>query len=396
MGSGGNTDAEYEAQIASLKAEIERLRRQASLTMLGAVRSAQKTGTGTIAGLDEMVLHVGADDTIGYLNPPMARLLGIADRKASLGTPLAQWDVGLLGDHVLSSLVQLARGSDETKTVERPCPGLGPEQLPPSSAGRPAGDPILSFVASSTQGRVQIIAQDVSKLRWLEATFARYVSPKVIGQLQGMGVDQLLTMERRELTVLFTDLRGFTSLVQQEAPEVVQETVNAFLTNMVECVERFDGTVQGFAGDEVMALFGAPLPQTDHALRGLLCAVEMQRAHQRWTASRAELGKPVRAAGVGLATGTVVVGNIGTPSLMTYTAQGHATNLAARLCAAAGPGEVLTIPETHSAALAALPQYRSEEPLPRLRFEPKGAMAFKNVAKPVQVLAVGTKDGGAR
>ena len=385
------TAEELEAEIARLQKENERLRAQSSLTLMGTIAVAPRNKSFTIAGLEELILQVGTDDTVGYVNTPMARLLEIPDRKAALGTALDDWDHGPLGERALGSLVQLARGSAEAKTLERPCPDLSPELLPGASEGRPAGDPILSFVASSAEGRVQIIAQDVTKLRWLEATFSRFVSPKVIQRMEHMPVDDFLSMERRELSVLFCDLRGFTALCQQATPEQVQETVNSFLCNMVRCIEQLDGTVQGFAGDEVMALFGAPVPQPDHALRALICAVQMQQAHGAWIEQRTANKLPTRLAGIGLASGSVVVGNIGTPSLMTYTAQGHTTNLAARLCGAAAGGEVLTVPATHSKALEAVKTYQGELPVPRFRFEPKGQMAFKNVDKPVQVLAVSTK-----
>jgi class 3 adenylate cyclase len=388
---GAKTIEQYEADIARLQAENERLKSQGALALMGTICAVPRGKSSTISGLDEMVLQVGLDDTVGYVNLPMARLLGIGDRKAALGTPLAQWDSGSLGDRVLQSLVQLARGAEEPRIVERSCPGLPPELLPGSPESQPKGDPVLSFAVSSTQGRVQIIAQDVSKLRWLEATFARYLSPKVIEQMRGLPVDSLLSMERREISVLFTDLRGFTALCQQEEPEQVRDTVNSFLSSMVECVERLDGTVQGFAGDEVMALFGAPVEQPDHALRALVCATEMQKAHHRSVQDRTAQGKPSRPAGIGLATGAVVVGNIGTASRINYTAQGHAVNLAARLCASAAGGEVLTIPATHTAALAAAKVYRGDVPLPRLHFEPKGQMTFKNVSAPVHVLSVMVK-----
>jgi class 3 adenylate cyclase len=95
--------------------------------------------------------------------------------------------------------------------------------------------------------------------------------------------------------------------------------------------------------------------------------------------------------GVGLATGPVVVGNIGTEAHMDYTAQGHGVNLAARLCSAAAGGEVLTLPLTHRAALAAVKGYRGGVPVPRFGFEPRGRLSFKNVAEPVEVLAVKLK-----
>jgi len=206
-----------------------------------------------------------------------------------------------------------------------------------------------------------------------------------------MRTEEFLQMERREVTLVFCDMRGFTSLCQEEEPKLVQETVNSFLSNMVEQIEMLDGTVQGFVGDQVMAIFGAPVDLPDHALRGLVCTVCMRDAHLRWIAEREAKGLPTRQAGIGLATGSVVVGNIGTPTRMDYTAQGHAVNLAARLCSAAGGGEILTVKATHGAALGAIKSYGGEVPLPRFSFGDKGTMRFKNVSEPVRVISVTTK-----
>ena len=381
----------HKARIAELEAELDRMRRQPALTVMGTVALGGGRGGMTVVGSEEMILQVGIDDTIGYVNAPMAKLLSMPDRRSSLGTPLSRWDKGPIGQGLLLSLVHAARNSEEAQGIERSYPDLSLELLPGSTGTRPNCDPCLSFVATPQKGRVHVVAQDVTKLRWLEATFSRFVSPKVIEHMQGMPTEEFLSMERREVTVVFCDLRGFTSLCQQEEPERVQNTVNTFLENMVDCVEALDGTVQGFVGDQVMVLFGAPIPQHDHAVRGMVCAATMITAHERWKAERAERGLPVRDAGVGLATGSVVVGNIGTPARMDYTAQGHAVNLAARLCSAAAGGEILTVRETHATALGALDKYEGMVPIPRMSFRDMGLKQFKNVAEPVRVVSVVVK-----
>jgi adenylate cyclase len=278
--------------------------------------------------------------------------------------------------------------------VERTCPDLPVERLPEQSGTRPATDPVLRFTASTVKGHVQLVVQDVTRLRWLEQTFSRYVSEKVIEQLHAMPTGRALQMERKELTILFADMRSFTRLTQEVELEELQQMVNSFLANMVGCVEQLDGTVDKFVGDEVMAIFGAPVPQEDHALRALICAVEMQRVHTAWVEKRKQEGKPWCGLGVGLATGQVVVGNIGTKTRMEYTVLGHAVNMAGRLCGSAAAGEVLTIPETHAAALVGIKRARGKpSPLviPRLSFRPKDKMRFKNVEHAIDVVSVFVK-----
>jgi class 3 adenylate cyclase len=383
------TPEEYEAEIAALEEEIRRLKSRSAMSLFGKVSASVPGATvPTILGVEEMVLLVAADDTVGYLNNPMMKLLGVSDRREAIGSPLSRWDQGPLPESTLAALVQMARAVPEPQAVERSCPEIPAERLPAADA---TGARTLRFAVAPHKGSVQIVVQDVTRLRWLESTFSRYVSPRVIERMQQVPTGDLLTMERREVSILFTDLRGFTRLCQEETPARVQETVNSFLSNMVGCVEAVEGTVLGFAGDQVMALFSAPLVQADHALRALICAAQMQRIHGAWVDERTRAGLPAPAAGVGLATGTVVVGNIGTPTRMDYTAQGHAVNLAARLCSAAGGGEVLTVPETHQAALSCIGAYQGEVPVPRFTFAGKGKQSFKNVAQPVEVLSVGVK-----
>ncbi len=389
-----NTESSFgdlKAENQRLREELERIKSRQALTMFGNIHAAPRSGKTTIIGLDEMIISVGEDDTVGYVNTSMMKLLGISDRNQALKTQLSKWDQGHLGENTLSAIVQIARSSEDIQILEKPFSDIPRELLPTSDVPPGAKDTILRFSASAKEGRVQIIAQDVTRTRWLEDTFARYLSPKVIEQMQNVDSDNLLTMERRDLSILFTDLRGFTKLCQEATPSQVQDTINSFLSNMVQCIELLDGTVQGFVGDEVMSIFGAPMTQEDHALRALICAVEMQKVHKNWIEERTAKDMPAPQMGVGLATGSVVVGNIGTKTRMDYTAQGHGVNLAARLCGAARGGEILTVPATHSAALKHTKSYSGEVTIPRFTFESIGKQNFKGVNESTDVLRVGTK-----
>ena len=122
------------------------------------------------------------------------------------------------------------------------------------------------------------------KHRFLEYTFSRFVSPEVVKAMKERPISELLSMERREITVIFADLRGFTAMASALNPEEVQETLNSFLEVMVSAVQAGGGMLDKFLGDGFMALFGAPFGQGDHALKALGAAVSIQRAHGAWLA----------------------------------------------------------------------------------------------------------------
>jgi len=217
---------------------------------------------------------------------------------------------------------------------------------------------------------------------FLESAFSRYVSPKVVEQLKSRPVDEFLHMERRLVTVLFADLRNSSSLAYEVSAEDLQETINSFLAVMVDCIESREGLVDKFLGDGVMALFGAPIQQVDHAGRAITAAVVMQKAHREWMAARVAQNRPYRPLGIGLASGEVVVGSYGTPRRMEYTALGQAVHMAAHLTEIAGDSEILTIPATRDEALK-----HAAEPQP-WKFSAKGDFTFKLRKEPVPVLLV--------
>jgi class 3 adenylate cyclase/CheY-like chemotaxis protein len=227
------------------------------------------------------------------------------------------------------------------------------------------------------------------KHRFLEYTFSRFVSPEVVEAMKERPISELLKMERREITVLFADLRGFTAMANALTPEEVQETLNSFFEVMVAGVQAGGGMLDKFLGDGFMALFGAPFNNPGHALKALDAGVAIQKAHRAWLTERAAAGLPCRPLGIGVATGETVVGAYGTHNRMEYTALGHVVNLASRLCGAAGAGEILTTPFTREEALRA---GRAGGLGAGLSYMPKGRMVFKNIQEPVEVISIAAEE----
>ena len=153
--------------------------------------------------------------------------------------------------------------------------------------------------------------------------------------------------ERKQVTVLFVDVSGFTSLSERLDPEDVHSLMNRAFELMLAEVHRYEGTVNQFLGDGIMALFGAPIAHEDHAQRAVHAALGIRQALEGYQAelqSRQGISFQVRQ---GLNTGLVVVGSIGNDLRMDYTAVGDTTNVAARLQAAADPGRILIAEATY-------------------------------------------------
>jgi adenylate cyclase len=197
----------------------------------------------------------------------------------------------------------------------------------------------------------------VERIRWarqaeleksLRNRLERYHSPAVIEEVLRQGAeDGLRRLKPAHATVLFADLVGFTPFAEGSRPEEVADSLDAFLDLAVEAIFRAGGTLDKFIGDCVMAFFGAPVPQEDHALRATRAAVEIQRDLAAWNRERAAQGLPGFRARVALNSGPVVVGDVGSARRVDYTVLGNTVNVAARLEAfVAQPGDVVLGPET--------------------------------------------------
>ncbi|AEJ19528.1 adenylate/guanylate cyclase domain-containing protein [Gracilinema caldarium] len=188
---------------------------------------------------------------------------------------------------------------------------------------KPAIAMLLSFVAVVSY-RAMTEERDKKMIR---ATFGKYVSPKVVDQIlenppELGGVD-------KELTVLFSDIRGFTTLSENMTPQELVNHLNVYLTAMTDLILEYGGTLDKYVGDEIMCFWGAPLPQEDHAILACKCALrqmeKLQELNEQWPEhKRINIG-------IGLNSGIMTVGNMGSPGRMNYTLMGDNVNLGARL-----------------------------------------------------------------
>lgn len=170
-----------------------------------------------------------------------------------------------------------------------------------------------------------------ARRRTLQQLFEQYLPPARARALAAQGDTQALEASNRELTVLFCDLRGFTTLSEHLPPQALRELLNRYFGTVTEIVHRHGGTLDKFIGDAAMAFWNAPTAQPDHAVRAVQAALELAEAASPLNAHLSAQGLPGVGFGIGLATGTVCVGDLGTPQRRTYTAVGDAVNLAARL-----------------------------------------------------------------
>ncbi len=201
----------------------------------------------------------------------------------------------------------------------------------------------------------------------LKDAFNRYVSRQVYDQLQGGQVQ--LTGEVREATILFSDIRSFTALSEKLRAEQVVDLLNEYFTEMVEIIFKYDGFLNKFIGDAIMAVYNAPLGQSHPELRAVRTAIEMQLALARLNERRQERGQfPIRV-GIGINTGPVVAGNIGHEQRLEYTVIGDAVNLAQRIESQTKvTGAQVLISETTYRAVA---EYVKAEALPPVKVKGK-------------------------
>jgi len=181
----------------------------------------------------------------------------------------------------------------------------------------------------------------------ISAKLSRQFSPKVAARLLKYRGNLRLGGERSEVTILNSDIRGFTKLTEEMEPDDIVEMLNDYFAELVPIVFSYEGTIDKFIGDAILAVFGSPEPdpkQHEHALRA---AMEMQAAVVKVNQKRRARGLPCAEPGIGIHCGEVVHGFVGTADRMEFTVIGDVVNKASRYCAGAGKGEVLISPEMH-------------------------------------------------
>jgi adenylate cyclase len=211
---------------------------------------------------------------------------------------------------------------------------------------------------------------------FVKDTFGKYVTREIRDEILAGRVG--LEGEQREVTILFADLRDFTPWVEATEPREVVRELNRYFGEMEAAVREHGGLVLQFIGDEIEAVFGAPIPAADHARRAVRAALDMRAALERFNAARMAAGKPPLRHGIGVHTGTVLAGSIGGADRLSYALVGDAVNLASRiqdLTKAAGTDILIS-----ATTIAALDGTVAVTPLP--------AVKVKGRSDEVEVFAV--------
>ncbi|HYB42076.1 MAG TPA: adenylate/guanylate cyclase domain-containing protein [Candidatus Methylomirabilis sp.] len=182
---------------------------------------------------------------------------------------------------------------------------------------------------------------------FIRSAFGRYVSPEVAQQLLESPEGLRFGGEKRVVTVLMSDLRGYTRFAEQGDPARVMDVLNEYLARMTDIIVQHGGTINEFIGDAVFAVFGAPLAHADHAERAAACALAMQDSMAELNRRHATSGLPRFEMGIGVNTGEAVVGNIGSEQRAKYAVVGSAVNIAARVEGATVGGQVFITASTY-------------------------------------------------
>jgi adenylate cyclase len=234
--------------------------------------------------------------------------------------------------------------------------------------------PIAIVLSASFSMAARYVLEDRER-RKVERIFGHYVDPRIVRQLAAThSVGEIISKgERRDLTLLFVDIRGFTAMSEAMAAEDVLSVIQHYLDDISALILKWDGTIDKYVGDEVVALWNAPATQPNHALLALRCAYDLIAQASALQSKLVEHGLPPVSWGIGINTGPAVVGNMGSKDRLQYTALGDTVNTAARFCSAAPAFNILVGWPTFEACS----EYIAVDEMPGLQLKGKSAEKFR-------------------
>ena len=234
---------------------------------------------------------------------------------------------------------------------------------------------LANFAAVAIE-RAQL-AEKVEEERKIRSRMERYHSPAVVDEIVKGSVSTESEVRNAEVSILFADISGFTTVAETKKPEEVAEFLSHFFSCAVESIFAYGGTLDKFIGDAVMAFFGAPIPQEDHADRAVLAGLMLQRMVGDWNVEREKVEMPAVKVRVGINSGPAVVGNVGTEKRVDYTVLGTSVNIASRLeSGVAKPGQVVISQNTLDRIVGSF------------NTEPLGEFALKGLQQKMPVFVV--------
>ncbi|MDZ4863607.1 MAG: adenylate/guanylate cyclase domain-containing protein [Gemmatimonadota bacterium] len=205
-------------------------------------------------------------------------------------------------------------------------------------------------------------ADQIQRQAMVRSNFERYFAPNVAAEIAAQQGTVKLGGDKRPVTILFSDIRGFTTMSEHMLPDAIAGLLSDYFTEMVDVIFSHGGTLDKFIGDAIMALWGAPIPHADDPDRAVQAAIQMQKAIQILNVKFREDGRPIISVGIGINYGETFAGNIGSHLRLEYTVIGDAVNVASRLCSNAAGGDIL-ISDSLYQVLKEKPEVEARDPL---------------------------------
>jgi len=221
------------------------------------------------------------------------------------------------------------------------------------------------------------MAEDLRLKERIQTSFGRYVTPEIVERILASPDDEWMKGIRLEATIVFVDIRGFTTMAERSDPDAVVDLLNSYFTLVTDIIIQYGGYLDKFVGDAVMGVFGALMPDPNHAQTAVQAALEVRHHLPKLNQMLPATADHIQV-GVGINTGEVVAGNLGSSKRMEYTVIGDNVNVASRLTDLAGPDEILISEQTYVKVA-----HSSE-----FTFRSRGAMEVKGRKEPVKIYEV--------
>jgi adenylate cyclase len=206
--------------------------------------------------------------------------------------------------------------------------------------------PVVPPVLALSGSAIAISSYVAHMATGMRQTFGRYLTDEVVANLLETPEGLKLGGEKRKVTILMSDLRGFSALSERVSPEIALDVINFYLDVMTEVISHYNGTINEIMGDGIFVMFGAPIVREDDSQRAIACAIAMQLAMDRVNQHNQQINLPSLEMGIGINTGEVLAGNIGSQKRAKYTVLGSPVNMAARIESYTVGGQVFVSKDT--------------------------------------------------
>ena len=316
-----------------------------SEVLLGRPRSVQISA---LSRLLAVALMIGTIPPILIGHVTLHQITEIQKGHHSIDQFLAQMPIAILYLVIVSVFLAVCLSIFLARSVSEPLRQTGSAM---NRIGKGDLDASIKVVSNDEIGTVgegfNHMVEGLRERDYIRETFGSYISEAVVTEILESPKGVKLGGELREITILVSDLRGFTRMTDSLEPQKVIQILNRYFEKMTDVVVCHEGTIDEFTGDGILVFFGAPKPRADHRLRAVGCALDMQAALQELNRENKKNGWPELRMGIGINSGQLVVGNIGSEKRKKYGAVGTPINVAFRVEALAAAGEVLLTPSVY-------------------------------------------------